>query len=165
MTKKEISASAAGKTEHQWSSSPGKKKSNTSKEQKATIELQCVAFNILEKIKSNAAKLGHIHVDFFDKFDILCAVIDLFRMRVAMTTKRMLNQNYVRYEKNQKDLYKRFPDKFLVIVDESVKGGFDTLELAYEFASKEKLVGRCLIQECEKSIPFFNFHGIYQLSQ
>jgi len=76
----------------------------------------------------------------------------------------MLNKNYARYEKNQKGLYRKYPEKFLVIVDEKVKGSFDTLDEAYVFTSKEKLVGKCIIQQCEKSIQFFNFHGIYQLS-
>jgi hypothetical protein len=38
-----------------------------------------------------------------------------------MTTKEMINKNYAWYEKNQKELYRKYPEKFLVITDEKVK--------------------------------------------
>lgn len=49
---------------------------------------------------------------------------------------------------HQDELVQKFNGKFLVIVGEEVKGDFDTLKDAYEFAVKNFELGTFLLQKC-----------------
>jgi hypothetical protein len=75
-----------------------------------------------------------------------------------MTHQKMLESNYKWYEKHQKELFQKYPNKFLIIVDEKVKGAFLTLEGAFDFATKEKVIGNCLLQQCLDHIEVLDFH-------
>ena len=49
---------------------------------------------------------------------------------------------------HQDELVKKFNGKYLVIIGEEVKGDFDTLKDAYEFAVKNFELGTFLLQKC-----------------
>ncbi len=81
-----------------------------------------------------------------------------------MTKPTMVDKDYAWYERNYKDLYKKYPEKFLVISSWEVKGVFETLDEAYVFWAKNIWLGNFLLQKCEKSLQKLNFHGIYQIT-
>jgi|GEM_PF-1759191 hypothetical protein len=45
----------------------------------------------------------------------------------------MIDKNFEWYQKNYQDLYKKYPEKFLIIANEKVERVFDTLDEAYVF--------------------------------
>ena len=49
----------------------------------------------------------------------------------------MIDKNFEWYQENYQDLYKNYPEKFLIIANEKVEGAFDTLDDAYVFGVKE----------------------------
>ena len=49
----------------------------------------------------------------------------------------MIDKNFEWYQKNYQDLYKKYPEKFLIIANEKVERVFDTLDEAYVFWAKE----------------------------
>lgn len=57
-----------------------------------------------------------------------------------------LEKEYNYFLKNKEALLKKYENKFIVIVDEGVVGGFDTQEAALRYASKEYKLGTFLIQ-------------------
>lgn len=61
----------------------------------------------------------------------------------------MLEQEFKYYVDNQVDLVKKYNNRFIVIVGESVVGDYDTFEDAI-LKSKEKYpIGTFLVQECK----------------
>ena len=80
-----------------------------------------------------------------------------------MTKKHMVNRNYSRYEKNYQELYEKYPNKFLIISDEKVKGSFNTLEEAYFFWTKDIGLWKFLLQKCERDLRVLNFQWMYQI--
>lgn len=60
---------------------------------------------------------------------------------------------------NQAELFKKYPDKFLIISECNILGAFDTFENAMEEALKQKKAGEFLIQQCVKDsspIQYYN---------
>jgi hypothetical protein len=45
----------------------------------------------------------------------------------------MIDKNFEWYQENYQDLYKKYPEKFLIIANEKVERAFDTLDEAYVF--------------------------------
>lgn len=61
----------------------------------------------------------------------------------------MLENEFSYYKNHQKELYLKYPDKFLVIKDQNVICSSDTIEDALEKAKKNELeLGTFLIQQC-----------------
>lgn len=75
----------------------------------------------------------------------------------------MIDKNFEWYQENYQDLYKKYPEKFLIIANEKVEGAFDTLDDAYVFGVKEIWLGNFLLQKCEDALKTLNFHGLYQI--
>ena len=59
-----------------------------------------------------------------------------------------LDKEFQYYIDNQDELVKKYSGKQLVIKDQEVKGAFDTIEEAYEYAIKNFELGTFLLQEC-----------------
>ena len=69
------------------------------------------------------------------------------------------NIDYKWFLDNQEELFKKYPDKFLIISECNVLGAFDTFEKAMEEALKHKKAGEFLIQKCMQDsspIQYYN---------
>lgn len=75
----------------------------------------------------------------------------------------MIDKNFEWYQENYQDLYKKYPEKFLIIANEKVEGAFDILDEAYVFWAKEIWLGNFLLQKCENTLKTLNFHWLYQI--
>ncbi len=63
-----------------------------------------------------------------------------------------LNKEFKYFLANRIGLFKQYPDKFLLIQGESVKGSFDTFDKAIDWATSNNFVlGEFLIQQCTES--------------
>ena len=60
----------------------------------------------------------------------------------------MLESEFQYYKDHQADLVAKYDGKFLVILNEEVKGAFDSEIEAYEWAKAEFELGTFLIQHC-----------------
>jgi len=60
----------------------------------------------------------------------------------------MIEKEFNWFLENQEELVKKYNGKILVIVDQEVKGAFDTDPEAYGFATKNFDYGSFLLQEC-----------------
>lgn len=60
----------------------------------------------------------------------------------------MLDKEFAYFKDHQKELYRQYPGKFLVIIGEEVKGAYDSIGEAYNEASEKYELGTFLIQEC-----------------
>jgi hypothetical protein len=79
-----------------------------------------------------------------------------------MTTKEIVDLNYARYTLHHKELFKKYPHKFLVISDQKVQGAFDSFGEADEFGVKEIGLGKFLLHKVEAhpTIAQFGFYGL-----
>lgn len=69
------------------------------------------------------------------------------------------DNDYKWFKDNQKELYKIYPDKFLVISGCKPLGAFDTFDAAMEEALKQMKAGEFLIQQCVEDtapIQYYN---------
>lgn len=60
----------------------------------------------------------------------------------------MLEKEFKYFRDNQKELFAKYPNRFLVIRNESVVGDFDSFEEALAYATPLYDVGTFLIQKC-----------------
>ena len=60
----------------------------------------------------------------------------------------MLAKEYKYFEKNKKELVKKYRGKFIVIKNEQILGAYNTEKGAYDSTIKEHAVGTFLIQKC-----------------
>lgn len=60
----------------------------------------------------------------------------------------MLEREFKYYLDNQKELVKKYLNKFIVIKDQEVVDAFETKQEAYDFATKKFELGTFLIQQC-----------------
>lgn len=60
----------------------------------------------------------------------------------------MLEKEFEYFKSNQKSLYQKYPDEFLVIKDLEVKYHANTFEKALEYASKVFEIGTFIVQQC-----------------
>ena len=74
----------------------------------------------------------------------------------------MVNQDndFKWFQENQKKLYEKFPDKFLVIANEEVKGHYDTFSDAIENALKSMKAGEFIIQQCAKENVVSHYYNM-----
>lgn len=64
-----------------------------------------------------------------------------------------LKREYNYFTEHHSELFEKYPEKFLIIKDESVKGYADGFEEAYQLAADMNLeIGSFLIQECAKDL-------------
>lgn len=71
----------------------------------------------------------------------------------------MLDNNYTFFESNFDELYKKYPNKFVVIKSCSVIGVYDSFNAAYNETIKNEEIGTFLIQECSNNDNIVNqFH-------
>ncbi|OFY96731.1 MAG: hypothetical protein A3K10_15695 [Bacteroidetes bacterium RIFCSPLOWO2_12_FULL_31_6] len=77
----------------------------------------------------------------------------------------MLENEFQFFLKNQKELVKKYKEKYVVIIGEEVVGSYDTEEEAYQTTSKTHKLGTFLIQQClsgnEGYTQTFNSRVIY----
>ncbi len=59
-----------------------------------------------------------------------------------------LEREFNYFLEHQEELVKKYNGRYLVIVEEEVKGDFLTLKNAYEFAIKQFQLGTFLLQKC-----------------
>lgn len=60
----------------------------------------------------------------------------------------MLEQEFKYYLDNQKELVKKYLNKFIVIKDQNIVADFDTKQEAYDYATEKFDLGTFLIQQC-----------------
>lgn len=76
-----------------------------------------------------------------------------------MEAKRMCDKNYEYFISHFDELYLKYPEKFIVIQNQSVLGTYDSFDEAYATTISTEELGTFLIQECtkntEKSINSF----------
>lgn len=60
----------------------------------------------------------------------------------------MLDKEFNYFKENQSSLYEIYPNKYLVIIGESIEGNFDSFEDAISFASSKFKIGTFLVQSC-----------------
>lgn len=56
------------------------------------------------------------------------------------------------YKKNLKELYEKFPNRFVVLSEASVVADFSDFDEAYNWAVKKLGIGNFLIQECVEDL-------------
>ncbi len=78
-----------------------------------------------------------------------------------MTRSEIMDKNYTWYLAHRKELYKKYPEKFLVIANEKVEWCFDTLDEAYSFWISKFTLWYFLLQKCESNIPVLNLYWVY----
>ncbi len=76
----------------------------------------------------------------------------------------MLEKEYQYFVNNKEALFQRYPNKFIILVGEEVKGAFDTLEEAYESAVNNYEAGSFLIDQCTGKIVTQVFHSRVRFS-
>jgi len=75
----------------------------------------------------------------FKNYDYLCSV----------KISKPMNANFEYFKKNLSELYKKYPDRYLVLKDEEVKFDGATFEEALTFATENGFeLGTFLIQQC-----------------
>lgn len=75
----------------------------------------------------------------------------------------MLDNNYTFFESNFDELYKKYPNKFVVIKACSVIGVYDSFNAAYNETIKNEEIGTFLIQQCaenENIVSQFCFNNV-----
>jgi len=60
----------------------------------------------------------------------------------------MLDKEYTYYKKNKADLLRKYKDKFIVIMNDSVVGIYDSEGEAYKDSVSKYKLGTFLIQHC-----------------
>ncbi|MCK9436044.1 MAG: hypothetical protein M0Q12_02415, partial [Synergistaceae bacterium] len=72
----------------------------------------------------------------------------------------MLEVEFKYFRDHQIDLFKEYPNKYLVIKGEKVIGSFITFEDAIDFASKRYEIGTFMVQLCGPSADCYTqFHS------
>lgn len=73
----------------------------------------------------------------------------------------MLDQEFKYYLENQDKLVSKFNGKYLIIKNCEVVGAFETLQLAYDNATKKYELGTFLIQHCFPGVDSYTqtFHS------
>ncbi|MCK4540829.1 MAG: hypothetical protein KAU17_01200 [Spirochaetales bacterium] len=72
----------------------------------------------------------------------------------------MLDKEFTYYESQKKQLFEKYPEKFIYIVENTVFGPFDTKEAALADALKEHEAGTFLLQQClEEDQLMMRFHS------
>ena len=69
------------------------------------------------------------------------------------------DDDYKWFMENQKELFKIYPNKFLIISGKQALGSFETFDAAMEEALKKMKAGEFLIQQCTEDtspIQYFN---------
>ncbi len=69
------------------------------------------------------------------------------------------DDDYKWFKDNQNELYKEYPNKFLIVSECQTLGAFDTFDEAMEEALKKMKAGEFLIQQCIEDtspIQYFN---------
>ena len=59
-----------------------------------------------------------------------------------------LIENYKFFEENFEELYKKYPNKFLVLKDKTVINAFDSFELAADYGISTFGLGNFSVQQC-----------------
>lgn len=59
-----------------------------------------------------------------------------------------MGTNFDYYKKNLKELYEKYPNRFIVLKECEVVADFSDFEEAYDWAFKKYGIGNFLIQEC-----------------
>lgn len=72
-----------------------------------------------------------------------------------------LEKEFEYFKANQAELFRKYPQKFLVIIEEEVKGAYDTRAEAYDAAVEEFEPGKFMIQQCLLGTDAYtqNFHS------
>ncbi len=77
----------------------------------------------------------------------------------------MLDKEYKYFTDNKERLFEEYPNKFVIIIGESVVNVFDTLSDAYTFASEHYAEGQYLIDQCTGVIKPQIFHSRVQFAK
>lgn len=64
------------------------------------------------------------------------------------------------FQDNMKSLYSKYPDKFLVISNQSIIAIGETFNEALEQALKTKKAGEFIIQQCEKENTISHYYNM-----
>ncbi len=59
-----------------------------------------------------------------------------------------VKENYEYFEDNFEELYKKYPEKYLVIKDKNVERSFDSFDQAADFGIRTYGVGSFSVQHC-----------------
>ena len=95
-------------------------------------------------------------------YDISCCKPQaslLFRLRSMVMGIYSRDDDYKWFKENQEELFKIYPNKFLIISGGKSLGAFDTFDEAMEEALKKMKAGEFLIQQCTEDtspIQYFN---------
>lgn len=73
----------------------------------------------------------------------------------------IIDKNFEYFKEHHDELFKTYPDKYLLISGESVKGDFDSFEEALSYASKNYELGTYIIQYCSEGTEGYTqrFHS------
>ena len=66
-----------------------------------------------------------------------------------------MGTNFDYYKKNLKELYEKYPNRFIVLKECEVVADFSDFEEAYDWAFKKYGIGNFLIQECVEQKPIY----------
>ena len=69
-----------------------------------------------------------------------------------MDNNDLLKQNFEYYQKNHKEIAKKYLNKFIVIKNQEIIGAYDTFEEAVSESSKEHELGTFIVQKCSKNL-------------
>ena len=69
------------------------------------------------------------------------------------------NDDYKWFTSNQKELFKKYPNKFLIISKKEIVGSFDSFDEAMEKALEAKKAGEFIIQQCVKNFEPIQYYN------
>lgn len=69
----------------------------------------------------------------------------------SMEAKYMCDKNYEYFISHFDELYLKFPEKYIVIKNQSILGAYDSFNDAYTITISTEELGTFLIQECTKN--------------
>lgn len=71
------------------------------------------------------------------------------------------DKNFEYFKKNHDELFAKYPNKYLLIVDEDIKGNFNSFEDALVYASDKFELGKYIIQYCSEGTEGYTqrFHS------
>lgn len=78
-----------------------------------------------------------------------------------MTREELMDKNYTWYLSKYQELFKVYPNKYLIIANQKVEWAFDDIDSAYKFWVEKFWLWYFLLQKCEKEIAVLNIYWIY----
>lgn len=70
----------------------------------------------------------------------------------------MANKNFAYFKQNHEELFEKFPNRYLIIIDEQVKGDFATMNEALDYAEKNFELGSYIVQYCSEGTAGYTQH-------